>query len=223
MVQILDTTLREGEQTPGVYFPIEAKIAIAKQLDKVGVNIIEAGHPLVSSSIHEAVSKVAKLDINAIVGAHSRSLKKDVDLALECGVSFLGIFYCVSDERLNEVFKKDLTNAISQITEVICYAKQQNPDLIIRYTPEDTVRSKFENVVTASVEAVKAGADIISVADTTGYMIPRMKGRSMYDFVSKLKSELNTKNVHPKIAVHCHNDLGFAISNAIEGFEAGAE
>ncbi len=112
------------------------------------------------------------VDFKSIIGAHSRSIKSDVDLALECGVDFLGIFYCVSDERLDTVFKKELDDAIEQITSVISFAKSQNPDLIIRYTPEDTVRSQFSNVIAASVAAVKAGADIISVADTTGYMVP---------------------------------------------------
>lgn len=220
MVQILDSTLREGEQTPGVYFPIEAKIAIAKQLDKVGVDIIEAGHPLVSPSIKEAVNKIANLKLKAVIGAHSRSLQEDVDVALDCGVDFLGVFYCVSDERLNGVYKKELNAAINQITKIIRYAKEQKPSLIIRYTPEDTVRSNFENVVQASVEAVRAGADIISVADTTGYMVPGV--RSMYDFVSNLKECLERNNCNPKISVHCHDDRGLALANALEGYRAGA-
>ena len=93
MIQILDATLREGEQTPGVYFDGHIKLAIADLLDKVGVNIIESGHPLVSNEIKNAVAQIAKRNLKAMVGAHSRSLEKDVDLALECGVDFLGIFY----------------------------------------------------------------------------------------------------------------------------------
>ena len=222
MLQILDSTLREGEQTPGVYFDCHIKLAIADLLDLIGVNIIEAGHPLVTHDIFKAVKEIANHNLKAIVGAHSRSLEKDVDQALECGVQFLGIFYCVAEDRLNHVFKKDLSKAIDQIAKVIGYARQKNPDLIIRYTPEDTVRSEFQNVLDASIAAIQAGANIISVADTTGYMIPGTS-RSMYDFVLKLKSSLAARNLYPKIAVHCHNDRGFALANAIDGFRAGAE
>ncbi|MFH1194650.1 MAG: 2-isopropylmalate synthase [bacterium] len=222
MVWVLDSTLREGEQTPGVYFDKHIKLAIANLLDEIGIDIIEAGHPMVTSEIHSAVEAIAQKNYKAIVGAHSRSLKSDVDLALQCGVGFLGIFYCVSDERLETVFKKDLDAAIAQITDVIKYAKSQNPKLLIRYTPEDTVRSQFENVVAAASAAVEAGADIISVADTTGYMVPGTD-RSMFDYIFRLKSELSKRGHNPKIAVHCHNDRGFALTNALDAFRAGAD
>ncbi|MEG8945909.1 homocitrate synthase/isopropylmalate synthase family protein [Rosettibacter firmus] len=221
MVWVLDSTLREGEQTPGVYFDKHIKLAIANLLDEIGVDIIEAGHPMVTPEIHAAVKAIAQKNFNAIVGAHSRSLKQDVDLALECGVKFIGVFYCVSDERLNNVFKKDLDEAIKQITDIIKYAKSQKPDLLIRYTPEDTVRSQFDNVVKASVAAVEAGADIISVADTTGFMIPGK--RSMYDYISRLKEEFNKRNLNPKVAVHCHNDRGLALANALDAYRAGVD
>ena len=221
LVWILDSTLREGEQTPGVYFDKHIKLAIANLLEEIGVDIIEAGHPIVTPEIHEAVKSIAQKGYKAIVGAHSRSMQSDVDLALECGVGFIGIFYCVSDERLNTVFKKDLDTAIKLITDIIKYAKNQNPNLLIRYTPEDTVRSQFENVVKASSAAIEAGADIISVADTTGYMVPGTK-RSMYDYISRLIEELDNRNLHPKIAVHCHNDRGLALANALDAYRAGA-
>jgi 2-isopropylmalate synthase len=222
VVWVLDSTLREGEQTPGVYFDKHIKLAIANLLDEVGVDLIEAGHPMVTPEIHAAVKAIAQKGYKRIVGAHSRSLKSDVDLALECGVGFIGIFYCVSDERLETVFKKDLSGACQLITEVIKYAKQQKPDLLIRYTPEDTVRSQFENVITAAVAAVEAGADIISVADTTGYMVPGTS-RSMYDYISRLKDEFNKRNLSPKLAVHCHNDRGLALANALDAYRAGVD
>lgn len=221
MVWVLDSTLREGEQTPGVYFDKHIKLAIANLLDEIGIDIIEAGHPMVTPEIHAAVKAIAQKNYKAVVGAHSRSLKQDVDLALECGVGFIGVFYCVSDERLNTVFKKDLDSAIQQITDIIKYAKSQKPDLLIRYTPEDTVRSQFENVVKASVAAIESGADIISVADTTGFMIPGK--RSMYDYISRLKEEFDKRNLHPKVAVHCHNDRGLALANALDAYRAGAD
>lgn len=222
MVWVLDSTLREGEQTPGVYFDKHIKLAIASLLNEIGVDIIEAGHPMVTPEIHYAVKSIAQKDFKSIVGAHSRSLKTDVDLALECGVGFIGIFYCVSEERLTNVFKKDLDSAIGLITDVIKYAKTQNSKLLIRYTPEDTVRSQFENVVKAAVAAVEAGADIISVADTTGYMVPGTD-RSMYDYISRLKDEFSKRNLSPKVAVHCHNDRGLALANALDAYRAGVD
>jgi 2-isopropylmalate synthase len=222
VVLVLDSTLREGEQTPGVYFDKHIKLAIADLLDDVGIDIIEAGHPMVTPEIHSAVKLIAQKNYKAIVGAHSRSLKSDIDLALECGVRFIGIFYCVSEERLNSVFKTELDLAIDLITDVIKYAKKQNPKLLVRYTPEDTVRSKYENVIKVAISAVEAGADIISVADTTGYMVPGTS-HNMYDYISKLKNEFSKRNLSPKIAVHCHNDRGLALANALDAYRAGVD
>ena len=222
MIQVLDTTLREGEQTPGVYFDSHVKLAIAMSLEKVGVDIIEAGHPKVDPDIARATALVASRITGATVAAHARSMEADVDAALECGVGFLGIFYCVSDRRLAQIGRDDLSSAIRRIADTIAYAKQRQPDLIIRYTPEDAVRSPFDNVVQASIAAVEAGAEVISLADTTGFMIPG-SDRSLYDYITRFKETLALKGLFPRIAVHCHNDRGLALANALDGVRAGAE
>lgn len=221
MVRVLDSTLREGEQTPGVYMDTHVKQEIARLLDAVGVQFIEAGHPLVSDDIRQAVRDVAWLGLNATVVAHARSLRGDVEAAVETGVGMIGMFYCVSDERLDTVFCTTLSDAINQITDAIRYARQLNPRLVIRYTPEDTVRSPFSNVVEAAVAAVEAGADVISIADTTGYMMPGV--RSMYDYVLRLREAMAARGATPKIAVHCHNDRGLALANSLDAYRAGAE
>jgi 2-isopropylmalate synthase len=220
MITVLDSTLREGEQTPGVYFDGHIKTAIADLLSRIGVGIIEAGHPAVTEQIRDAVSHLAHRGLRPLIGAHARSLESDVELALECGVSFLGVFYCVSDQRL-EGNQVSLSTAVERIAAVIRFARNQSPNLLIRYTPEDAVRSPFANVLTAARAAVEAGADIISIADTTGYMIPGSP-RNMYDFVRRLREELGSSNLHPRIAVHCHNDRGLALANALDGYRAGA-
>ncbi len=226
MLKILDSTLREGEQTPGVCFDVHIKMAIADLLNQLGVGIIEAGHPVVTEEIRHAVTEISRRgDVSgkpyrSVVGAHARSLKSDVDLALSCGVGFLGIFYCVSDSRLDH-HSRQLNQAVDLIAGTIAYAREQKNDLLIRYTPEDTVRSSWDNVVTAAAEAVRAGADIISVADTTGYMIPGTE-RSMYDYVKRLIDELADRGLYPEIGVHCHNDRGLALANALDGYRAGA-
>ncbi len=221
-ITILDATLREGEQTPGVCFDKHIKLAIARQLDEIGVDIIEAGHPRVTPEIQDAVKVLSADSLQALVGAHSRSVRDDIDMALECGVRFIGVFYCVSNQRLENVFKKDLSSALDQIDGAIRYARSQQPDLLIRYTPEDTVRSDFANVLQAALVAVQAGADIISVADTTGYMVPGTD-HNMFDYVARLRKALAEETLSPRIAVHCHNDRGLALANALDGYRAGAD
>jgi 2-isopropylmalate synthase len=221
MPAVLDTTLREGEQTPGVYFDIHIKLAIADLLDAIGVAVIEAGHPAVTGEIAAAVRAVAGRGLQALVGAHARSLASDVDQALACGVQFLGIFYCVSDERLRDR-ACGLNQAVDQIAAVIGQARSRQPGLTIRYTPEDTVRSPFANVLCAAREAVRAGADIISIADTTGSLIPGREP-SLYTLVSRLRDDLARAGLHPRIALHCHNDRGLALANALDGMRAGAD
>jgi 2-isopropylmalate synthase len=220
MLRILDSTLREGEQTPGVYFDVHIKLAIAELLAEIGVDIIEAGHPAVTDEIHQAVRQIAGRGLRSMVGAHARSLEQDVETAIACGVQFLGIFYCVSDTRLSDRATR-LDEAVARIAAVIRKAKARKPDLVIRYTPEDAVRSPFENVVTAASAACEAGADVISIADTTGFMIPGTD-RNMYDYVSRLRQELDRRGFEPAVAVHCHNDRGLALANALDGFRAGA-
>jgi len=222
MVQVLDSTLREGEQTPGVCFPPHAKLAIAEALDAVGVGVIEAGHPLVSPSIEESIKRIAGRRPRARLAAHARSQREDVDKALECDVDFLGIFYCVSNGRLDGVFKQSLGAAVERIQGAIRYAKEQRPDLVVRYTPEDTVRSDFANVVEAAIGAVAAGADVISVADTTGHMVPGGE-RSLGDYLRRLREALAERDAHPRLAVHCHDDRGLALANALDACRAGVD
>ena len=221
MVRILDSTLREGEQTPGVCFDLHIKMAIAELLAEVGVDVIEAGHPAVTEEIRQAVRLIAGRGLRPLVGAHARSMERDVELALECGVQFLGIFYCVSEERLSDR-ATDLEEASARIAAVVRLAKARRPGLVVRYTPEDAVRSPFANVVIAAAAACAAGADVISIADTTGYMIPGT-ARNLFDYVTRLKAELARRGFSPQIAVHCHNDRGLALANALDAMRAGAE
>jgi 2-isopropylmalate synthase len=140
---------------------------------------------------------------------------------LECGASFVGLFFCLTDERMKDL-NCDLPQAVRRITELVAFAREKKPDLWIRYTPEDTVRSSWETVTAVAAEAVRAGADIISIADTTGRLIPGTP-HNMYDWVSRLKEALAGKNLFPRFAVHCHNDRGLAVANALDGFRAGAD
>ncbi|WP_017653737.1 LeuA family protein [Fortiea contorta] len=223
MIQILDSTLREGEQTPGVYFSPEIKLAIAQFLDHIGIDIIEAGNPAVDREIAVAITRIANAGLKAKIGAHSRCRIDDVNKALDCGINFLGIFFSVSQKRLQQDYNLCLEAAIARIAEVITYARKQQSDLLIRYTPEDTVRSPIEDIIAAASVAVQAGANIISIADTTGYTTPFHETRSISYYVKTLKTELAKLNLHPKIEVHCHNDRGLALANALDAYKAGAD
>lgn len=211
MVDILDSTLREGEQTPGVTFSVQEKLIIAGLLDELGVTIIEAGHPAVSDDIFRAVKEIARQGYTAETMAHCRAIREDIDRARACDVDWVGIFLCVSNPRLKQQFQSNLPQAIESIADVIMYAKTHG--LNVRYTPEDTVRTAYPSVVQVARAAVEAGADRISIADTVGAMTPRR----MYDFVLRLQADVNVK-----LNVHCHNDLGLATANALAAYEAGA-
>lgn len=145
-VEILDTTLREGEQTPGISFSINEKIEIAKLLEEFEVEYIEAGHPIVTENIKEAIKQIAMENLNAEILAHCRALTSDINLALECGVDWVGIFFSVSDKSLKKRFGISKENAINKITEAIQYAKDHG--LNVRYTPENTVRTDLDRIKT---------------------------------------------------------------------------
>jgi 2-isopropylmalate synthase len=176
---------------------------------------------VVTEEIEEGVRQLAGRGLRAVVGAHARSLTQDVDLAVSCGAGFVGIFYCVSDERLADR-GTPLARVAHDVSWVIRRAKERRPDLLVRYTPEDTVRSPFENVLTVASEAVAAGADIISVADTTGCLIPGTTN-NMYDYLRRLRDALAHRSLFPALAVHCHNDRGLALANALDGYRGGAD
>jgi 2-isopropylmalate synthase len=209
--ELLDSTLREGEQTAGVNFTVEQKVHIAHLLDEFGVDFIEAGHPRVTEDIQRGVTAVAHEGLKAQILAHARAIEADIDAARACDVDWVGIFFSVRDKALEERFRKNLDQAVRVVEDAVTYAKDHG--LKVRYTPEDTVRSPFESVSRIARAAVGAGADRISIADTTGYMTPTR----MHAFVQRLNAVVDVP-----LNVHCHNDLGMAVANSLSAFEAGA-
>jgi 2-isopropylmalate synthase len=209
--QLLDSTLREGEQTPGVRYRLEDKVAIARELDAFGIDYLEVGHPAVSDDVFRASKAVANAGLRTQTLAHARGIREDIDRARQCDVDWVGIFYSVRNEALEQRFRRDLDQVIATVQDVVGYAKEHG--LKVRYTPEDTVRSSWTNVRKVAQAAVAAGADRISIADTTGCMTPsRMAG-----FVERLSAVVDVP-----LHVHCHNDLGLAVANSMAAFDAGA-
>jgi 2-isopropylmalate synthase len=210
-VIILDSTLREGEQTPGVSFKVEEKIEIARKLDEIGVGMIEAGSPIVSEGVKEAVKKIAKENLNAEIISHIRPVKSDIDLSLDCDVDRVAIFIGTSKSHREAKLKMTKEQIQEKILEAISYSRDHG--LKVRFTPEDATRTEMDYLLHICKEAVEAGADRISVADTVGIMTPNQ----MYDLVSKIRA-----NVRAELDLHCHNDLGLATANCLAGVQAGA-
>src|SRR5512146_2608260 len=170
MLEILDSTLREGEQTPYVNFLIDEKMEIARLLDKVGVEMIEAGDPSVSPNIYKAIKRIAALGLDAEIVAHSMASKAGIDLAKECGVDRVAIFFPTSPIHLETKVHKTQAEAIEIVCEHIRYAVGLG--LKVRYTPEDASRTDLDFLVQVCSSAIQAGADRISFADTTGVLQP---------------------------------------------------
>jgi homocitrate synthase len=212
MIEILDTTLREGEQTPYVNFTVDEKIEIAKMLDRVGVDMIEAGDPSVSPNVAKAIERIASLDLRAEIVAHSIASRPGIDRAKACGADRVAIFYATSKIHLDAKLHKTQEQAIDIIREHVCYAKGLG--LNVRYTPEDATRTEFEFLVQVCNAAIEAGADRISFADTLGIMQPH----TMFERVQALHERL----LPCKIDLHCHDDYGLALANAMAGIRGGA-
>lgn len=210
-IKIFDTTLRDGEQTPGVALAIESKVAIARQLDKLGVNIIEAGFPVVSKGEMEAVRAVAMDGLKAEVCGLARTTKQDIDAALRCNVESVHIFIATSPIHMKHKLHMTKEQVIDNIAKSIRYAKSQG--LNVEFSAEDATRTELQFLKKAYRTAVQAGADRINVPDTVGVMIPQR----MRSLIKKL-----SKTVKVPISVHCHNDFGMAVANSLAAYEGGA-
>ncbi len=211
-IEILDSTLREGEQTPGVSFSVDQKIALAKRLDAFGVDFIELGHPAVSPDVYESVEALNDLDIRATKMAHGRATKSDINDTLAIGVGWMGIFLGTSPISLKHKFNIDRTTALRRIEEAVKYGKDKG--LKLRFTAEDASRTDIDFLIEVARLVQSCGADRFSMADTVGCLTPT----KTKELVKKVKAELDIP-----IHVHCHNDFGLATANALSALEAGAK
>ncbi len=211
-VYLVDTTLREGEQTPGVVFTIDQKLEIARKLDEAGIDMIEAGHPAVAPDIEKAVRLIAKQGFQAEIIGHCRAVKYDIEKAAECEVDRIAIFYGVSDIHLKYKHKVTREEALQIIAEHVEFAKSHG--VKVRFTAEDATRADLDLLLQVVKTARDAGADRVSIADTVGILTP-FKARELF---RKIKSEV--PNV--ELDIHAHNDLGMAVANSLAAFEGGA-
>ncbi len=212
-IYIYDTTLRDGEQTPGVCFTEEQKLNIAKKLDELGIKQIEAGFPAVSKKEQEIVKKISNYGLNAEILALSRAVKEDIDKAISCDVDGVITFIATSPIHLKYKLHKSMEEVEEMGMKAVEYAKDHG--LFVAFSAEDATRTPIGDLIRIHKNAEEHGADRVHIADTTGCGTPQ----SIYYICLELNK--NLKKAH--IGVHCHNDFGFAVINSIYGLMGGAK
>jgi 2-isopropylmalate synthase len=212
-IRILDSTLREGEQHPGVSFTNKQRIQIAWLLDSFGVNQIEIS-PVVSHDHFEATKTIIKQGLKADILAHVRALKSDVEVAIDCNATWVATYMGISDIHLSTKLKISREDAKIRALEVADFIKSHG--LKSRFTMEDASRTDPLFLVEMCKEMNSRGIERISIPDTVGIMRPQ----GMYNMVKMVYDSIDTKV--SSLDVHCHNDVGLALANALSGCEAGA-
>jgi len=210
-VRIFDTTLRDGEQTPGVSLVPDEKVEIALQLNKLGVDVIEAGFPSASEGEFQAVKRIAELGLKAEVCALARAEKNDVDAAIACGADSIHTFIPTSDIQIRYVLNSTREEVLRKTEDIIDYIKAHG--LTCEFSPMDATRTDLAFLKRICLTAQESKVDRINIPDTVGVATPCF----MRDLISEMR-----KVVKVPISVHCHNDFGMAVANSLAGVEGGA-
>ncbi|MFZ0895965.1 MAG: 2-isopropylmalate synthase [Candidatus Nitrosopolaris sp.] len=213
-IRILDSTLREGEQHPGVSFSVKQRIQIAWMLDSFGVDQIEIS-PVVSPDHAEATRTIIRQGLRADILAHVRAIKSDVDIAISCGATWVATYMGISDIHLSAKLKITREQAKIRALEVVDYIKSHG--LKARFTMEDASRTDPVFLVDMCREINRLGIERISIPDTVGIMRPT----GMHNLVKMVRESIDMSK--SSIDVHCHNDIGLALANALAGCDAGAD
>lgn len=218
-IKIFDTTLRDGEQSPGVNLNKKEKLEIAKQLERLGVDVIEAGFPASSEGDFQAVKLIADTITNSTVTALARTKKHDIDRAYEALRNTpnprIHIFLATSPIHREFKLKMDKQKVIDTSVEMVKYSKTKFNE--VEWSAEDASRTELPFLAEIIEAVIDAGATIINLPDTVGYTTPKEYGE-MFKYVSD-----NVPNISKAIlSTHCHNDLGMAVANSVAGIENGA-
>ncbi len=218
-IQIFDTTLRDGEQVPGCQLKTDEKIIIARELEALGVDVIEAGFPISSPGDFLSVVEISKAVSEPTICALTRARKEDIDVAAEAlhhakkGRIHTGIGS--SDIHIKHKFKSSRGKVLEQGVWAVEYAKAKGYE--VEFYAEDAGRADIAFLAQMIEAVIAAGADVVNIPDTTGYCLPFMYGKRIQYLVE------NVKNIDKAIiSVHCHNDLGLATANTISGLINGA-
>ena len=211
-VRIFDTTLRDGEQTPGVSLSPEKKLNIAKKLDALGIDAIETGFPIISDGERNAVKMITSENLQSELCGLARTNKKDIDAAVDCGLNYIHTFIATSDIHLEYKLKMTREQALEKAIDAVEYGKSRG--LQVEFSAEDATRTDREFLKSVFTQVAKAGADRIDIPDTVGYSTPQ--------YIAEITKDAIDATQLP-VSVHCHNDFGLAVANAISGIQAGAE
>jgi len=218
-VIVFDTTLRDGEQAPGFSMTIEQKIRMAKQLERLGVDVIEAGFPIASEGDFEAVKKIAKEVKHSAIAGLARTKQEDIDRAW-AALKYarrprIHLFVATSDIHLKYKLRKSRQEVLDAAVHWVRYAKTLTDD--IEFSAEDAVRTDLQYLCQVMEAVIDAGANVINIPDTVGYSIPEEFGT----IIKTLRENIpNVRNA--VVSVHCHNDLGMAVANSIAAVQNGA-
>jgi len=210
-IRIFDTTLRDGEQTPGVSLTPDEKVRIARQLDKLGVDAIEAGFPITSTGESESVVAVAKAGLSCEVVALARASKNDIDVALSTGVNSVHVFIATSDLHLKYKLKLSREQVLGRITDSVSYAKQHAQ--IVEFSAEDATRTEVGFLKDVYKTAERSGADRLNIPDTVGISSPQN--------IAIITREIVSSTSVP-VSIHCHDDFGLAVANSLAAIQVGA-
>ena len=218
-IKIFDTTLRDGEQSPGCSMNLQEKIEVAKQLEKLGVDVIEAGFAIASPGDFVSVKTIAETVKNATVASLSRALKKDIDRAYEAVRNAVSprihTFLATSPIHMEYKLKMKPEDVLKQAEDMVRYAKSLCSD--IEFSAEDASRSEPEFLYRVFEAVINAGATCINVPDTVGYAMPE----EFFELVRGVKE--NVRGIEKvDLSVHCHNDLGLGVANTLAAVRAGA-
>lgn len=218
-IQIFDTSLRDGEQTIGVNFSIDQKVKIAKQMEKWGVDVIEAGFPVASKDDFKAVKAVAESVNRVCVTGLARAKQGDIDACVEAtkNAKHKQIHVFIGTSPIHREYKLNMTKEenLAAIHKWVSYARQFFD--IVQFSPEDATRTEPDYLVEAINTAIDAGASVINIADTVGYTNPIEFGQ-LFDYL-----RANVERFDDVVfSVHCHDDLGMSVANAIAGVQHGA-
>lgn len=218
-VEFLDTTLRDGEQTPGVNFSVKEKVAIAKQLEKWGIASIEAGFPAASPDSFEAVRQIAEAMTTTAVSGLARSVKADIDACYEAlkdaKYPQCHVFIATSPIHREYKLKKTKEEILDIIKEHVTYARSKFD--VVEFSPEDATRTELDYLLQVVQTAVDAGATYINIPDTVGFTTPEEFGH-----IFKYLIENVTSDREIIFSPHCHDDLGMATANTLAAIKNGA-
>jgi isopropylmalate/citramalate/homocitrate synthase-like protein len=211
-IRIFDTTLRDGEQTPGVSLTPENKLVIARQLDRLGVDAIEIGTPITSKGEIESARLAAKEGLTAEVYGLARLVKADVDAVIDGDLGHVHLFIATSDIHLKHKLRKTRKEILEMTLDILDYAKDHG--LVIEFSAEDATRTDLAFLIDFFSAVAATDVYRINIPDTVGIMTPR----KMRDFVAEINAQVTTP-----LSVHCHDDFGMAVANSLAGVEAGAD